>query len=555
MRSRPSAADLGVGGGLVRLIRRRDWQPWAVLPLALLFLAVLACARADVPVDLAAITPVGAVTPLWLQGSTPGVPTPSLPPPTPPVAGVATATARPTQDISNSPTPDATRPTVLERQSEELYTVVAGDTLNAIGARYGVSASEIAAANDMALSDTLFTGQVLHIPVPRQTTIGSAVKLLPDNEFVYGPSSTTFNLTAFIEAYGGFLASYAEDIPGRYLDGSADSRLLTGAEIVQTVAQRYSVSPRLLLAVLEYQSGWVRNPNPGDNTRTFPIGRVEVGREGLYRQLAWAANQLNLGYYSWRAGGLVSWGFGSGQLRLVAAGLNPGTVGVQNFLAGLLSADAWDQAVTADGFIATYVALFDNPFRLAVEPLVPPDLVQPRLQLPILPNTVWSFTGGPHGAWDTGSAWGALDFAPPSDALGCVTSQEWVVAAAPGLIVRTGDGAVLEDLDGDGYEQTGWVLFYMHLEARDRVAPGTLVAAGDYLGHPSCEGGVSDGTHVHFARKYNGEWISADGPLPFLLDGWVSAGLGAEYDGTLTNGPVTIEACACRADLNAVSRP
>ncbi len=528
-------------------------RPWALAVLALA-LAGLACARSDVPVDLAAITPVGAVTPLWLQGAPPGEPTVTLPPPTPPVAGAPSPTPRPTQDISQPPTPDATRPAV-ERQSEELYTVVAGDSLNAIGERYGVSGAEIAAANDMDVNDTLFTGQVLRIPVPSQTTVGSDLKLLPDSEFVYGPSLTDFNLNAFIDAYGGYLSTYTEEIPGRYLDGSDQARLLSGADIVRTVAERYSVSPRLLLAVLEYQSGWVRDQNPGDNTLTFPIGRVEVGREGLYRQLAWAANQLNYGYYAWRAGGLVSWGFGSGTLRLVAPGQNAGTVGVQNFLAGLLSAAAWDEAVKADGFYATYTALFDSPFRVAVEPLVPDNLLQPILQLPIEPDTVWSFTGGPHGAWDTGSAWGALDFAPPSDALGCVPSDQWVVAAAPGLILRTGDGAVLQDLDEDGYEQTGWVLFYMHLEVRDRVAPGAYVQAGDRLGHPSCEGGVSDGTHMHFARKYNGEWIAADGPLPFVLDGWVSGGLGQEYDGILTNGVETLEACACRADGNAVSRP
>jgi murein DD-endopeptidase MepM/ murein hydrolase activator NlpD len=129
------------------------------------------------------------------------------------------------------------------------------------------------------------------------------------------------------------------------------------------------------------------------------------------------------------------------------------------------------------------------------------------------------------------------------------------VAAAPGLIVRTGDGAVLEDLDGDGYEQTGWVLFYMHVAASERVAAGTTVKPGDRIGHPSCEGGVSQGTHTHFARKYNGEWIPADGPIPFVLDGWVSQGLGAEYDGTLTRQGVTMEACDCRGPDNQIARP
>jgi hypothetical protein len=57
------------------------------------------------------------------------------------------------------------------------------------------------------------------------------------------------------------------------------------------------------------------------------------------------------------------------------------------------------------------------------------------------------------------------------------------------------------------------------------------------------------------ARKYNGEWIPADGPVPFVLDGWVSGGLGREYDGTLSNGEQALEACSCRAPGNEVARP
>jgi hypothetical protein len=123
-----------------------------------------------------------------------------------------------------------------------------------------------------------------------------------------------------------------------------------------------------------------------------------------------------------------------------------------------------------------------------------------------------------------------------------VQSEEWVVASADGLITRTGEGAVIQDLDGDGSEQTGWVIFYMHIESRDRVQPGAFLKTGERVGHPSCEGGISDGTHVHIARKYNGEWIPADQDLPFVLDGWVSRGLGNQYNGILERDGISIEA-------------
>ena len=84
---------------------------------------------------------------------------------------------------------------------------------------------------------------------------------------------------------------------------------------------------------------------------------------------------------------------------------------------------------------------------------------------------------------------------------------------------------------------------------------GTAVKPGDRLGHPSCEGGVANATHVHLARKYNGEWISAGGTVPFVLDGWVSSGLGREYDGYLTKGDVKIEAYDGHAASNEISRP
>jgi murein DD-endopeptidase MepM/ murein hydrolase activator NlpD len=166
----------------------------------------------------------------------------------------------------------------------------------------------------------------------------------------------------------------------------------------------------------------------------------------------------------------------------------------------------------------------------------------------------WAFTGGPHGGWGDGSAWAALDFAPPGDVLGCVESDAWVVAMADGPVVRSADGAVVQDLDHDGLEQTGWTVLYMHIESRDRVKTGVYLKAGDKIGHPSCEGGVSTGTHVHLARRYNGEWIPADTTLPFVMDGWVSAGAGQEYDGYLIRNGKSIEAWNGRSEANQIQK-
>jgi murein DD-endopeptidase MepM/ murein hydrolase activator NlpD len=354
-----------------------------------------------------------------------------------------------------------------------------------------------------------------------------------------------FDLNAFTANWTSHLNAYRQTVDGVELSGPG---------IVQRVAEQYSVDPRLLLAALEQQGGWVRGSAISPEARTYPLGHVALGHEGLYSQLSWAADQLNLGYYRWRSGWSGPFVFGDGRVVPAGSGINAGTAGVGQLFSQLVGVEAWRGLMGETGFQALYRELFGDPFLTAIEPLVPPDLQPPSMRLPFESGTTWSFTGGPHSAWGIGAAWAALDFAPPGYALGCVWSDAWVTAVADGKILRAENGEVVQDLDGDGYEQTGWVVLYMHIAAADRVQPGDTVRAGDRIGHPSCEGGVSNGTHLHLARRYNGEWIAADGALPFNLDGWVSAGLGQEYDGTMTRGEVRLEACGCRNDQNQISR-
>jgi len=255
--------------------------------------------------------------------------------------------------------------------------------------------------------------------------------------------------------------------------------------------------------------------------------------------------ELSNGYYGWRGGTLTELTFPDGTTIRLSPELNAGTVAIQYFFSKTRNFMEWAQAIDPNvGFPALYAKMFGDPWGRAqtVEPLFPPGLTQPTLTLPFGIGQLWSFSGGPHPAWELQGAMAALDFAPGSDVSGCVPSDRWIVASAPGLVVRSTSGVVVLDLDGDGHEQTGWDLLYLHVAMKDRIPPGVWLDAGDLIGHPSCEGGIATGTHLHFARKYNGEWVLADGPLPFTLSGWVAHAGAKPYDGTLTKGDKTVVA-------------
>ncbi len=452
------------------------------------------------------------------------------------------------------PTPEPTRIGVSNPEEDQTYVVQSGDTLAAIAARFSIGVDAIVAANNLSNADILEVGQVLVIPLSIQVT-GPDFKIIPDSELVYGPGVRGFDVEQALQIVpNSYLATYSEEL---------DGIVWSGAEIVERVAIEQSINPRLLLALLEYEAGWLTRSNVPDEDALYPMGYLDQPARiyGLYRQLDWAGKMLQAGYYGWRLRGLNAILMADGLRVGLSPTINAGTAGVQYLLAQTRTYEEWLAAVSYTGFFKTFGGLFGDPFLYAVEPLIPPDLIQPELSFPWAEGEVWYYTGGPHGGWGAGSAWAALDFVSRQETEGCDIDPAWVRAMANGVIAYSGYGLVILDLDGDGDPGTGWTIFYLHVASEGRaVEEGQRVERGDPIGHPSCEGGVSQATHVHVARRYNGEWISADCtaciatvPHPQLnMEGWLAYTFYREYDGSLERGDEYREACACRADFNTL---
>jgi murein DD-endopeptidase MepM/ murein hydrolase activator NlpD len=371
-------------------------------------------------------------------------------------------------------------------------------------------------------------------PIPKEH---NPKHLLPDSELVYSPSAIDFDVSAYLLDEGGFLSTYRQ-----WLKISGWN---TGAEIVAQTALENSINPRLFLALLEFQSGGILSMLDENIDFEYAMGAIDYYREDLYGQLVWAAHQLSVGFYGWLDSSIKSITFTDGSSLHPHPDLNAGTFAIQYFFAQLYDGEQWAQVLIPEsGFFSLYESMFGDPWTrdLFTQELLPPGLHQPELLFPFMPGTVWAYTGGPHPAFENNGPRASLDFAPSSDVSGCFKSKSWVTAMADGRIVRSEHGVVVQDLDNDGYEQTGWVLMYLHIEDQDRVADGSYLNAGDPIGHPSCDGGRATGTHVHIARKYNGVWISADEKIPFVIDGWTAYPGDEVYLGTLVSGDKIINA-------------
>ena len=483
-------------------------------------------------------TPIYDANPTDVFAQDPATPTPIL-----------QSTPTPTTILSElfTPTPtfisQALTPTV--DGNSILYYAQSGDWLPAVASRFGVDVSEITSPKPLSEKGFIDPGTLLIIPNHLDKTVEytPATQLLPDSEFPFTATAIDFDVAKYIQNAGGYLSTYRE-----YLKTTAWT---SGAEDIERLAYENSVNPRLLLGVLDFESHWVRGQPADDFHIKYPMGYESYLNVGAFGQLTWAINQMSSGYFGWRDGRIKDLTFLDGKTLRLDPTLNAGTVAIYALFSKLHTYNEWLRIMDQNsGFPAFYAGMFGDPWTRAAQitNFFPPNFSQPELSLPFEPNVTWSFTGGPHSAWGVEGSLAelgplaALDFAPRGDKSGCVPTTTWIVAMAPGLVVRSGNGVVVVDMDGDGHEQTGWDLLYLHVATQDRVPLGTWVERNDHIGHASCEGGIATGTHTHIARKYNGEWMLADGPIPFVLSGWTTIAGSKPYLGKLIKGNKVVTA-------------
>ena len=396
---------------------------------------------------------------------------------------------------------------------------------------------EIISAEKLSEINFLEAGVELYIPINIEIPFDMP-KLIPDVEFLYSLTAKDQDIYELVEEYDGYLNSYTE----WFINYGS----LTGIDLISNISRDNTINPKITLALLQYKSNWVEGVEIPEEALLFPMGIEDDLQYNLFTQLGKAIDKLVIGYYGWRYGNLTELTFSDDTTLRLDPYLNAGTVGIMYYFSQDHTQAEWEEILYGDqGYMALYNKWYGDPWEneLSTAVHIPADLEQPNMILPLLRNQRWALTGGPHGAWRTDSPWAGLDFAPGLGEPGCVEpTYAWVLSAASGVIARKSLGVILLDLDGDGDENTGWVLIYLHLNDTDHLEVGDSIDVSEKIGIPSCLGGRTTGIHIHLARKYNGEWMLADGPTPFNLGGWVAHNSDEAYDGFLIKGDQIITA-------------
>ncbi|HET6847050.1 MAG TPA: hypothetical protein VFH29_09460, partial [Anaerolineales bacterium] len=153
-----------------------------------------------------------------------------------------------------------------------LYYAQSGDSVPAVAARFGIAQDEIHSDGGLQDSGFIPPGKLLIMPDRISDPTSPGDEIIPDSELVFSGTAVDFDIDAFVRSAGGKLSTQRE-----YLGSTGWT---TGSEAIKRLAYENSINPRLLLAVLEYESRWVRGDAVDAIHRDYPMGYINLYYRG-----------------------------------------------------------------------------------------------------------------------------------------------------------------------------------------------------------------------------------------------------------------------------------
>jgi len=346
---------------------------------------------------------------------------------------------------------------------------------------------------------------------PSTGATGSPALLLDDARLFYEPGWGTREVQRFLETRPGTLATRSIWV------GDEE---VSVAHVIAGKGLLYGINPKVLLALLEWESGLVDDPAPAPVSLDWAMGYRNERYLGLEAQIDWAVRELFRATRDYPgARDLI---LSDGRTVALPAGCNMGSYAVLRAVA--LTGDevtlARVQSSGPDSFVQVYLDLFGEDARLPwkEQPRLAgrPFLTQPyegTYEVTALFDHHYPFLSedghlvthlgdeAPTLPYDGHDGWDyALDVGVP------------VLAAAEGTVAWAGNsndgcstiaqGVILDH--GNHYQTIYW-----HLSRVD-VSAGQTVTRGQVLGLAGASG-CADGPHLHFGVHFLGRETDPEG--------------------------------------------
>ena len=359
-------------------------------------------------------------------------------------------------------------------------------------------------------------------PAVVQATSTSAAALhQPVNPLVYSYDEMfNFDIEAFLASQAPHLLPYAEQI--------------------SHWAGYSSISPRVLLALMEQQSGVLRSTNHSAKQLKQPFAALS-SKNDFAGQLQDVADQLATRLYSTpthpaasefgkqQAASAIDFLFENAELQGMSEAQSP------------TDPQEMQQRAAALQFNNIYQQLFSEEFAAvsnrqdqqqgvaqpsADDPVMMAGPANGFLQFPFPLGQSWH-VGGAHTNSGSGNyPMSSLDMSQ-GGGWGSNQSNRWVSASAAGSFKRH-SSCFAEVVHSGGWSTTYYHLMNIQHNTGASVSKNARIAnPANTQGQALCNGGASTGPHQHWSLKQNGSWTHLNG---VYVSGWRITATGSSYD-------------------------